>query len=460
MPLTNLEDTITAISTPLGEGGIGIVRLSGRNSIAIAESLFRPPAGRAPSSTSSHSLIYGNIVDPESGSSVDEVLITTMRKPHTYTREDMAEINCHGGITPVRRVLELTIREGARLAEPGEFTFRAFMNGRIDLSQAEATIDLIRAKTEKSSRIALEQLSGELAVRIKGIKDAIFETCAHIEAHIDFPEEDIDLQEFKTLRERVDRAVSSLMDISSSYEEGRFYREGISTAIIGRPNVGKSSLMNALLERERAIVTELPGTTRDLIEEYLSINGLPVRIIDTAGIREAHDLAESEGVKRSLRAIENADLILAIFDISSPLNDEDMKIIEKISERKAIAVLNKADLPSHPGGHNFPEGLPVINISARRPEGLDQLKNEIEKAVIRGVPGSDGLIITNLRHKVAIDNAADALKRASSAMSMGLPLEISALELRQGLDSMGEITGEVTTDDILNKIFSEFCIGK
>ncbi|VAX34685.1 tRNA-5-carboxymethylaminomethyl-2-thiouridine(34)synthesis protein MnmE, partial [hydrothermal vent metagenome] len=380
--------------------------------------------------------------------------------PHSYTREDVVEINCHGGMLPLRKVLELTAKEGARLAEPGEFTFRAFMNGRIDLSQAEATIDLIRAKTDRSRKLAIEQLSGALSEKITSTKNAIVGICAHIEAYIDFPEEELDLQTRDELGRKTDEVILQLRKLSSTYDEARFFREGLSVAIIGRPNVGKSSLLNALIERERAIVTELPGTTRDVIEEGLNINGLPLRIMDTAGIRETHNLAESEGVRRSLLAIDGADLVLAMFDINLPLKAEDFSIIEKIRDRKSIIVLNKADLPHSVGKDLFPEDLPIVRISAKTGDGIDSLKREIEARIFKSGASSDGVMITNLRHKLALDQTMESLSRASGAIKNKMPCEITAFELRDGLDRLGEIAGETTTEDILNRIFSQFCIGK
>jgi len=456
----NLEDTIVAISTPSGEGGIGIVRLSGKDAINIASGIFCSPTGKSPAKVRSHTILYGYITNPENTAHIDEVLLSVMRAPHSYTREDVVEINCHGGMLPLRKVLELTAREGARLAEPGEFTFRAFMNGRIDLSQAEATIDLIRAGTDKSRRLAIEQLSGALSEKITSTKNTIIGICAHIEAYIDFPEEELDLQTRTDLGRKTDEVILQLRKLSSTYDEARFFREGLSVAIIGRPNVGKSSLLNALIERERAIVTELPGTTRDVIEECLNINGLPLRIMDTAGIRETHNLAESEGVRRSLMAIDGADLVLAMLDINLPLKDEDFSIIEKIRDRKSIIVLNKADLPHSVEEDLIPEDLPIVRISAKTGAGIDSLKKEIEARIFKSGSPSDGVMITNLRHKLALDQAAESLSRASDAIKKGMPYEITAFELRDGLDRLGEIAGETTTEDILNRIFSQFCIGK
>jgi tRNA modification GTPase len=466
------DDTIAAISTPLGEGGIGIVRLSGKDAIPIAEKLFSSPSNAKLSESESHRIIHGFIQDPVTGTIFDEVLVTVMKAPRTYTKEDVVEFNCHGGILPLRKVLELVLQQGARLAEPGEFTKRAFLNGRIDLSQAEAVIDLIRAKTDESRKIALEQLSGGLSEEITSLRDRITSHCAHIEAYIDFPEEDIAPSSMESMVNEINHIIENLSRLSSSFEEGRFFREGLRVAIVGRPNVGKSSLLNALLKRDRAIVTDTPGTTRDVIEEYLNIQGLPVRIMDTAGIRETHEMAEREGVMRSLRAIENADVVVGIIDGTSMLHSEDMMVLEKIRDRKSIIAVNKSDLPSSGEDHEArlrPYAETILRISAKTGAGLDQLKDSVIQVstVSSRKPGerspfdeSSGVIVTNVRHKLALDNAVTALRNASAAFAPLQPLEIIAVEMRDALDRLGEIIGSVTTDDILNRIFSEFCVGK
>lgn len=466
-----LDDTIAAISTPLGEGGIGIVRLSGRDAVSIAERIFSSPKNKKIGQSKSYRLIYGFIKNPSTGAVIDEVLVSVMRAPATYTKEDVVEINCHGGILPVRKVLELVLKHGARPAEPGEFTKRAFLNGRIDLSQAEAVIDLIRAKTEESGMIALEQLSGGLSEKITALRDRVASVCAHIEAHIDFPEDEIEPASLEGIGEEIQGTKDSLSILSASFEEGRFFREGLKVAIVGRPNVGKSSLLNALLERDRAIVTEIPGTTRDVLEEYLNIEGLPVRIMDTAGIREAHEMAEREGVTRSLRAIADADIVIAVLDGTDVLHKEDSMVLEKIKDKKAVIAINKCDLPAAEG--NLEMSLNtysgnILRISAKTGAGLDKLKELVLNIAVRGRrsgtnvahEGNAGAVVTNLRHKVAVDYAMSALDRASGGLGSSLPLEIVAMELRDALDRLGEIVGAVTTEDILNKIFSEFCIGK
>ncbi|MEW6586862.1 MAG: tRNA uridine-5-carboxymethylaminomethyl(34) synthesis GTPase MnmE [Nitrospirota bacterium] len=469
--MTMLDDTIAAISTPLGEGGIGIVRLSGKDSIPIVEKLFLSPKGKKIGESESHRLTYGFIKNPFAGTTIDEVLVSVMKAPNTYTKEDIVEINCHGGILAMRKVLELALQHGARLAEPGEFTKRAFLNGRIDLSQAEAVIDLIRAKTEESGKIALEQLSGGLSEKITGLRDRLLSVCAHIEAYIDFPEDEIEPASMDRILNEVQDIKESLLALSKSFEEGRFFREGLRVAIVGRPNVGKSSLLNALLKRDRAIVTEIAGTTRDVLEEYLNIKGLPTRIMDTAGIRETHEMAEKEGVIRSLRAIDDADVVIGVMDGTCSLHDEDMVVLEKMRDKKSIVVVNKSDLSTvesletHLGVYS--ENL--LKISAKTGVGLDMLKEKIlEVSMVRSrksevgttLDEGAGVIVTNIRHKMAIDNAVSALNNGASALTASLPLEVVAVEMRDALDRLGELVGSVTTEDILNRIFSEFCIGK
>ncbi|NOX20335.1 MAG: tRNA uridine-5-carboxymethylaminomethyl(34) synthesis GTPase MnmE [Nitrospirae bacterium] len=458
--MLELDDTIAAISTPLGEGAIGIVRLSGPRAFDIAERIFISPKNKSISQATSHSMLYGFIVNPDTQETIDEVLLTVLKAPNTYTREDMVEINCHGGVLAVRKVLELVLGLGARLAEPGEFTLRAFVNGRIDLSQAEATADLIKAKTERSSKIALDQLKGSLSNKIKTLRESLTEVVVHIEAYIDFPEEELDLETEDKLINRLKTIKEELQKLSLTYEEARFYRDGVAVAIVGRPNVGKSSLLNRLMQQDRAIVTEIPGTTRDVIEEYLNLEGLPVRIMDTAGIRKTHDLAEAEGVRRSLQAIEGADLILALLDLSQPLTEEDRFMLDKVRHKNTLLVLNKADLKAQLPLSDLPDEIQKVRISAKTGDGLDELKKAILRQIIKKEISSEGVVITNMRHKLAIDRAVLAITRTIDAIKDKAPYEIIALEARDALNSLGEIIGEVTTDDILNRIFSSFCIGK
>lgn len=455
------SDTIAAISTPLGEGGIGIVRLSGSEAITIASKIFQSPKGVNLPKVKTHTIHYGFIIDPDTGEKIDEVLITVMRAPHTYTREDVVEINCHGGYITLKRILDIVLKQGARLAEPGEFTKRAFLRGRIDLSQAESVIDLIRAKTEHAQKIALEHLSGKLSQKINELRDSLMRVCAHVEAYIDFPEEDIDGMTAGEILEEINRIKNEIKYLIEGYEEGKIYREGLTTAIVGKPNVGKSSLLNALLMKDRAIVTEIPGTTRDIIEEYVNIKGMPLKIVDTAGIREAHDLVEAEGIKRTLRAVELAELVLLVLDSSRPVNSLDEEIINKIMDKRVIVVINKKDIKSKE--FQIPDSLknkPIIEISALTGEGIEDLKELIFNTTITGRYAQEGVVVTKLRHKQALEKALQAIHNAVKSFTGNEPLEITAMFLREGLSFLGQIVGVVTTEEILDLIFSEFCIGK
>ncbi len=461
------DDTIAAVSTPPGEGGIGIIRLSGREAVSIAARIFVPSKKEGLSSIRSHSIIHGFVRDPSTCEKIDEVLVTVMKAPGTYTREDVVEINCHGGMMPLRRILSVVIGQGARPAEPGEFTRRAFLNGRLDLSQAEAVIDVIKARTDQAEKIALQQLEGRLSVEITTLRDMIADSCALVEAYIDFPEEEVEGPDRDGFTGSMGIIEDRLLALSRSFDEGRLFREGAAMAIVGKPNVGKSSLMNALLQKDRAIVTDLPGTTRAVIEEGLNIEGIPVRIMDTAGIREAHDLAEAEGVKRSLAAIEGADIILAVYDASRMLDQADLQIIEKVKNKKVITVFNKWDILSSGFDAELRDwaGSPAVRISALKGDGIDVLKKAIVEVLlssktINGQEGAGDLLITNARHKRLVDEGLASLLKADETFNEGEPLEVTALFLREALNSLGEIIGAVTTDDILNRIFSELCIGK
>lgn len=411
-------------------------------------------------------LIHGYILDPSTGARIDEVLVSVMKSPHSYTKEDVVEINCHSGMISLRNILELVLKQGVRLAEPGEFTKRAFLNGRIDLSQAEAVLDLIRSKTDESRRIAVEQLQGGLSEKVVSLRDRLADICVNIEAYIDFPEDEIGTASKEDILSSIHEIDTDLRKLLKTYDEARFFREGISTAIVGRPNVGKSSLLNALLQKDRAIVTEIPGTTRDVIEEYLNINGLPLRIMDTAGIREVEDIAEREGVRRSLKSIENADLVIAMFDQSEPLRDEDFEVVEKIRDKNVIIALNKCDLPAAIDENSLSSCIMnpascIVKISATRGDGLEELKDVIFKSCLKNWnEDREGVVITNLRHETAIQSARESINRAVQSLTENQPIEFIALELRDSLDRLGEIVGAVTSEDILNKIFSEFCIGK
>ncbi len=494
------DDTIAAISTPLGKSGIGIVRLSGREALKISDRIFVSHKKKKIKKTLSHRILYGHIVDPKNKEVVDEVLVSVMKAPHTYTREDIVEINCHGGPAPLRRVLELALECGARLAEPGEFTQRAFLSGRMDLVQAEAVLDVINALTEQSRRIAVEQLSGGLSRQMEAVREKLVELTALVEAHIDFPEEDIAPLLLKDLKERAVHIRGSLKRMIDGARFGRILREGLKTAIIGRPNVGKSSLLNALLEHDRAIVTEMPGTTRDVIEEYLNINGVPVRIMDTAGIREVTDVAEREGVKRSIAAMQDADMVLLLLDGSEVLHDTDMELIEKSKSKSRIIIINKTDLPKKISlkkmgkaiaGQRITEknntvmpanasiqkknripaqarndvegkfsGTRIVNISVKKGTGLDELKNRITESIIASHAEAGAYIVTNIRHARALEKALSSMDAFIRALAKKISPEFLSVELREALDAIGEIIGATTPDDILNRIFSNFCIGK
>lgn len=456
------EDTIVAISTPVGQGGIGIVRLSGPESLPIAKKVFNPARKADLTEAKSPSIRYGRVVDPENGTEVDEALVSVMRAPNSYTKEDVVEINCHGGMVAVRKILGIVLRNGARLAEPGEFTKRAFLNGRISLTQAEAVRDLISARTEESMKIAVDQLRGGLSEKLGKLRNSLIEICAYAEAYIDFPEEDIETGTSEEIMRRLSKIREESERLSQTFEEARFFREGLSVAIVGRPNVGKSSLLNALLMRERAIVTPIPGTTRDTIEECLNIQGLPVRIVDTAGIRSPIEAVEKEGIRRSVEALEQADFVIALLDGSEALKEEDMEILERIREKDAVIAINKCDLFGmlHLEG-GMPPGKKHIFISARNGDGLEELKSLIFQSTLKDwKEDHEGIIVTNIRHKLALDRASASLACAIDSLISNRPIEIFALELRDALDSIGEITGAVTTEDILNRIFSDFCIGK
>lgn len=456
------EDTIAAISTSLGHSGIGIVRLSGKDSIRITDKIFVSPKKKSLKQTPSHRIIYGHIINSNK-EIIDEVLVSVMKAPRTYTREDIVEINCHGGPVPLRRILKLILKAGARLAEPGEFTRRAFLNGRIDLAQAEAVLDVINSLTEQSQKAAIEQLRGGLSKKIETIKEELIKLTAFVEAYIDFPEEDIDPPSLKGMKKMALNIQQSLRELIDSSQYGMILREGLKTAIIGRPNVGKSSLLNALLEQDRAIVTEVPGTTRDVIEDYLNMQGIPIKIMDTAGIREVKNIAEKEGVKRSLRAMKDADLVLIILDGSENLHDTDRELIAKSNSKNTILVINKIDLPQKIRLSEIrtekESDMQAVRVSAIKGIGLDELKDKIAETTLNGRPLNCMGIVTNIRHVHALQGSLAAINSFIKGVKKISP-EFLAVELRDALNAIGEILGTTTPEDILNKIFSDFCIGK
>jgi tRNA modification GTPase len=457
-----LNDTIAAISTAIGEGGIGIVRLSGDKSLEIASKVFKSAKGKDIKEMRSYSMAYGYIVDPETNEIIDEVILSYMKAPNTYTREDIVEINCHGGVLAVRKVLSVVLKSGARLAEPGEFTKRAFLNGRIDLSQAEAVIDLIRAKTDDSLNLAVNQLKGKLSEKINSLMDKLLGCLAHIEATVDFPEDDVDELVVNKLVSDLQFIVSEIDYLIKNAESGKIFREGLRTTIVGKPNVGKSSLLNALLEEKRAIVTDIPGTTRDVIEEYINIDGVPIVLVDTAGIRKTDDIVENIGVEKSKEYLQNADLILFMLDASRPLEKEDEEIIDLIKGKNVIAILNKMDLPTAIDVDYIKGRFKhVVNASVKKEHGIDEIKKAIVDLVFEGrVSSKNEILVTNVRHKDALVKAKESIIKGIETIKSGLPLDLASVELKDSYLKLGEITGNTVAEDIIDRIFCDFCIGK
>ena len=455
-----LDDTIAAIATPLGEGGLAVIRLSGADALAVADRCFAP-AGEAsvkPSAAATHTIHFGHVV--RDGQTVDEALLAVMRAPRTFTREDVVEITCHGGILAAKLVLDTVLANGARLAEPGEFTRRAFLNGRIDLAQAEAVADLIHSRTELALRAANEQLAGKLSQRINKLRDEMLETLAHVEAHIDFPEEDIAPATLAQLIARLESGVAFMDELLRTAPEGQILRRGIRAAIIGRPNAGKSSLLNQLLGHDRAIVSPIPGTTRDTIAETANIRGLPVVFIDTAGLREAGDELEAEGVRRSWETLHQAEFILHVFDAAGPLTEADEQYLAEFADKKRILVRNKIDLPVR---LQFPPDLksPIADVCCLTGQGIEPLKDTIKGLVWSGDIKAEMLqVMINSRHQDALNRARAATLRTLDALRANQTLELVALDLRIAVNAVGEIVGQTTTEDLLDIIFSQFCIGK
>ena len=456
--ITKEFDTIAAISTPLGEGAIGIVRLSGTDSFAIAQRIFK---GKDLASVASHTLNYGHIVDPDKNEILDEVMVGAMRSPKTFTREDIIEINTHGGIAVTNEILQLVIREGARLAEPGEFTKRAFLNGRVDLTQAEAVMDIIRAKTDKAMNIAVKQLDGSLSDLINNTRQEILNTLAQVEVNIDYPEYD-DVEEATTeiIREKTSEFEALLTNLLKTARRGKILREGISTAIIGRPNVGKSSLLNNLLREEKAIVTDIEGTTRDVIEEYVNINGVPLKLVDTAGIRETEDIVEQIGVERSKKALKEADLVLLVLNASEPLTDQDRQLLEISQDSNRIILLNKVDLPEKIEIDQLPEDH--IKISVLKNQNIDQIEDRINALFFEnaGLDEQDATYLSNARHISLIEKAIESLQAVNEGLALGMPVDLLQVDLTRTWEILGEITGDAAPDELITQLFSQFCLGK
>jgi tRNA modification GTPase len=455
------EDTIAAVATPAGEGGVAIVRVSGPDSERIAEEIFERGGGRN-GELRSHTLHYGVIREPRSGELVDEVLLVVMRRPRSYTGEDVVEIHCHGGLLTVRRVLELVLSRGARHAEAGEFTKRAFLNGRLDLAQAEAILDLVRARTEKGQRLALDQARGGLSRWVGELREELLDILAQVEAAIDFPEEEIELLAREELAKKIASLKERIAELIASYDWGRLFREGARVCIAGRPNVGKSSLLNALLGEERVIVTPVPGTTRDVIEESINLGSLPVVLWDTAGIRASADEVEKIGVGFSLSRLEAAEAVLVVLDGSCSLSPEDRLVLDAVKGKKGLAVVNKSDLAQRlelEEARALLDGKPILSVSAKLGDGLERLKHELRELLI-GSDREPALVVTNLRHKAALECAKRCLEEAVTTLSRGMPAEMVAVDLQEAKEALEEIVGLVTNNDILEHIFSQFCIGK
>jgi len=465
------NDTITAISTPIGEGGIGIVRISGPKTLEIAQEVFRDKNLNKIKIKDffSHTAHFGFVIDPESGEKIDEVILVLMKKPQTYTREDIVELNCHGGMLSLRKVLETVINCGARVAEPGEFTKRAFLNGRIDLSQAEAVIDLVKAKTEKSLNSSLAQLEGNLKDKIINLREKVLRITAEIEAPMDFPDQDIEELDSTEIQKRIQNILKEVSFLLSTLNYGKILREGINTVIVGKANVGKSSLFNTLLRENRAIVTHLPGTTRDSIEELINLKGIAFKIIDTAGFKNPENIIEKISLKRMRNFLDKADLILTMFDVNTPLSEEDMNVIREINKakernKKIIIIENKIDLKEKIEKQKLFEFLNIkedIRISLKDQTGVEQLEEELVKIVFNGIEmPQNGVIINNIRQAEALQRAKQGLKQIFKGIKKKIPHDLLTVDLKEVMESLGEITGDSVSDEIVNDIFSRFCIGK
>lgn len=457
-----IDDTIAAIATAPGEGGIGIVRISGEKSLEVAQSIFKSKSGKMIKDYNTRTLIYGKIVDGEKV--IDEVLVAYMKGPNSYTAEDVIEINCHGGFISVKKILELILSKGVRIADAGEFTKRAFLNGRIDLSQAEAIIDVIKSKTDMAHEVAQNQLEGSLAKKIKDLRMNVTEVLAHLEVSIDFAEEDVEEITYQTLEEKAFELRNEIKKLYDTAESGKILRDGLKTVIVGKPNVGKSSLLNSILGENRAIVTDIAGTTRDVIEEFVNIKGIPLKIVDTAGIRETEDVVEKIGVEKSRESFSTADLVIMVLDASRKLSEEDMEILESIKNKKTIVLLNKVDLEAQIELEKIKEFVSsddIIEISALKNQGIEELQDKIESMVYHGsVKNSSNLMITNSRHKDALFKAYESINDAISAIEQRMPYDFIEVDFKNIWDYLGYINGDTVREDLLDTIFANFCIGK
>nr|UWI50187.1 tRNA uridine-5-carboxymethylaminomethyl(34) synthesis GTPase MnmE [Clostridioides difficile] len=457
-----IDDTIAAIATAPGEGGIGILRISGEKALKVAEEIFKSMSGKSIKDYNKRTLIYGNIVDNENV--IDEVLLAYMKGPNSYTGEDVIEINCHGGFISVKKILELILSKDVRLAEAGEFTKRAFLNGRIDLSQAEAVIDVIKAKTDIAHEVAQNQLEGSLSKKIRDLRDKVTEILAHVEVAIDYPEEDIEHITYQTLKDKTGGLKEEIKKLYDTAESGKILREGLKTVIVGKPNVGKSSLLNSILGENRAIVTDIPGTTRDVIEEFVNIKGIPLKIVDTAGIRDTDDIVEKIGVEKSKESFTSADLIIMVLDASRKLSEEDIEILKKLKDKQTIVLLNKNDLKQEIEEEKilkYIENNSIIRISALQQEGIEALQDKIESMVYKGsIKNNSNLVVTNSRHKDALGKAYKSATDALIALEQSMPFDFVEVDLKNIWDYLGYINGDTVTEDLLDNIFHNFCIGK
>nr|WP_281059224.1 tRNA uridine-5-carboxymethylaminomethyl(34) synthesis GTPase MnmE [Staphylococcus coagulans] len=456
-------DTITSISTPMGEGAIGIVRLSGLDAVEIADKLYK---GRKQlKDVPTHTINYGHIIDPETQEVVEEVMVSVLRAPRTFTREDIVEINCHGGILTINRVLELTMTYGARMAEPGEYTKRAFLNGRIDLSQAEAVMDFIRSKTDRASKVAMNQIEGRLSDLIKKQRQSILEVLAQVEVNIDYPEyDDVEEATSELLLERAQEIKNEIQKLLDTGVQGKIMREGLSTVIVGKPNVGKSSMLNNLIQDNKAIVTEVAGTTRDVLEEYVNVRGVPLRLVDTAGIRETEDIVERIGVERSRKALSEADLILFVLNNNEPLTEEDRKLYEVVKTSDAIVIINKTDLTPRLDRDEVKAmvgSMPVIETSMLEQQGIDELEIQIRDLFFGGeVQSQDMTYVSNSRHISLLKQAKKTIQDAIDAAEMGIPMDMIQIDLTRTWELLGEIIGESASEELIDQLFSQFCLGK
>lgn len=457
------NDTIAAISTPVGEGGISIIRISGDDAVKVAQRIYK---GKDLAKVATHTINYGHIVDPDTDQEVDEVMVSVMRAPHTYTREDVIEINCHGGLLATNRILQLVLSFGARIAEPGEFTKRAFLNGRLDLSQSEAVMDLIRAKTDKSMKVALNQLDGDLSRLIRNLRQDILDVLAQVEVNIDYPEYDaVEEMTTKLLKEKAEDIQQRIQGLLKTAKQGKVLRDGLATAIIGQPNVGKSSLLNSLLHEDKAIVTNVAGTTRDVIEEYVNVNRVPLKLIDTAGIRDTNDQVEKIGVERSRKALGAADLVLLLIDSSNELTEEDHQLLEATKDKQRIIILNKTDLPRKVDLAELKSlagKSAVIETSIVNHKGMDQLGEQIGHMFFNeGIESNqNNVMVTNARHIGLLHQANDALSDVLKGINDGMPVDLVQIDMTRCWELLGEITGDSYQDELLDQLFSQFCLGK